>query len=227
MRRADEVELGDRPWVRAPRQIAHPGLAAQLGDVLARAGDRVPDDWRALARVRLAVRLAREARTSELAPALLDLAANDSWGAYMRLLAAATAYETTPASAVPHLTRILAGLTDVEYASRVDPDDELRGALLHRLWPSHISTTQVLPHVRARRNHHLFGSCQQFLRTFAARLPEADVPAVLSWARMQIDQRAPGPAVRGLTDEAQAPNTGPPDERPVGPGGHRVDRGDR
>jgi hypothetical protein len=215
LRQADEVELGDRPWARNRRQLDHPRLAAQLGEVLAQADSHMPDDWPSMARIRLAVRLARESRTAQLAEPLVELAANQRWDIHTRLLAALTAFETAPDQAVPRLTDILAGLTDVAFADAIDPDDELRGALLDMLWPGHLSAEQVLPHLRRRRNRNLFGSYQGFQRTFASRLSEEDLPAALQWAKTSSDPSGTA-LVEPTSDDATGPYADLPHERPVG-----------
>src|SRR6266511_4875520 len=214
LRRAPEIELGDHPWARSPRRLRHPGLDAQLLAVLTESEGAEPEDWPSWARVRLAVRLAREAGASQLAGPLLDLADNDTWSAVMRQLAARTAFETDPDRAVPRLARLLERFDDVEYSTRVDPDDEFRGSLLDMLWPDHISAEQLLPHLRKRRNRNLIGSYYMFERTFAARLPEDALAVILQLAKEQV--RPAGPSQ--LTAAAGDPESQdePPDERPVG-----------
>lgn len=215
LRRAGEIELGDLPWARSPRRLQHPGLHAQLLTVLREADGHEPADWASLARVRLAVRLAREAGASGLAGVLLDLAENDHWSAVMRQLAARTAFETNPDRAVPRLVRLLERFTDVGYAIGTDPDDEFRGSLLAMLWPDHISTEQLLPHLRHRRNRNLFGLYLGFERRFPARLPEEDLAPVLQWAKEQVGPVDGRPERTASTDDPQAPEE-PPDARPVG-----------
>jgi hypothetical protein len=152
------VELGDVPWARIRRDLSHPGLATQLLGALGDTTGSQPENWPSLAGVRLAVRLAREAGIPDLAGPLLDLADNDGWNSYTRKLAALTAFETAPDQAAPRLIDLLDRLADVDYASRLDPDDELRAALLGVLWPSHISTEHLLPHLRPRLSRDLFGT---------------------------------------------------------------------
>jgi hypothetical protein len=216
LRRASEVELGDQPWARARRRLSHPGLGAQLMAVLEETGGQEPQDWPALARVRLAVRLARETKIPELAAPLLDFATNNTWSVYIRMLAALAAFEAAPDEAAPRLTTVLERLADVDYASQVDPDDELRGALLDMLWPRYIRTEQVLPHLRRRRNRNLLGTYFRFEQTFAPELPEEDLYAVLGWAKDQLDDRGRTPAVTSSDDDPQGPEQGPSGERPVG-----------
>lgn len=216
LRRASEVELGDHPWARTRRRLNHPGLGTQLIAVLKEPGDQEPRDWPALARVRLAVRLARETGIRELAAPLLDLATNIAWSPHIRLLAALTAFETAPDEAAPRLTAMLERLADVDYASQIDPDDELRGALLEMLWPRHISIDQVLPHLRPRRNRSLLGMYFRFEQIFALELPEEDVYAVLQWAKDQLDDGGGAPAVTFSNEGPQGHNQDLPEERPVG-----------
>jgi hypothetical protein len=59
--RAPQLELSGASARRARWQVAYPGLAEQLAAVLAEVPGGEPQDWPTQARVRLAVRLAREA----------------------------------------------------------------------------------------------------------------------------------------------------------------------
>jgi hypothetical protein len=214
--RADEVELGDVPWARTRRDLSHPGLGAQLLAALGDTKDGQPEDWTSLARVRLAVRLAREAGTPDLASALLDLAANDAWSPHIRQLAALTAFETAPDQAVPRLIDLLDRLADVDYATRLDPDDELRGSLLNILWPAHVSTERILPHLRRRRRRNLFGTYRVFQETFASKLPEEDASAVMDWATAQLEDDGESSDFRSVTDDIPEADDDLPFDRSIG-----------
>jgi hypothetical protein len=191
--RAPQIELGDPSWRRARWQVAYPGLADQLAAVLAAVPGGEPQDWPTQARVRLAVRLAREAAASDLAEPLLALAEHDRWSPYTRQLAARTAFETAPEVAVPRLRALLDRLADEAYAAAADPDDELRGALLEMLWPDHLALEEALVQLRPRRHRWLFGLYARFLRTMPDRVGEADIPKLLAWtqARMEATPAAP------------------------------------
>jgi hypothetical protein len=215
LRRAGEIELGGLPWARSPRRLQHPDLDAQLLAVLAEAGGCEPEDWPSLARVRLAVRLAREAGVSGLAEPLLDLAENDSWSVVMRQQAARTAFEVDPDVAVPRLVILLERFADFEYATGIDPDDEFRGSLLAMLWPGHISVDQLLPHLRRRRNRNFLGSYLLFERTFPERLPDEELAVVLPWATQQVRSDGDRPQQLAPAGDPQTEED-PPDERPVG-----------
>lgn len=212
--RADEVELSDVPWARSPWQLQHPGLGHQLKDVLLGAGEIEPTDWPAQARIRLAVRLARETRTSELAEPLLVLAEADGWGAHMRQLAAITAFETSPEVAAPRLRRLLDRFRNDEHARRFDPDDELRGSLLGMLWPHHVTTQGVLDFLVPQRRHDFFGSYRTFKSHFSERLHGDDVALVLGWAVEKLQpphlmEKSYSPAATELEDPL-------PEEQPIG-----------
>jgi hypothetical protein len=183
LERAGEVELSDVRWARSPRRLAHEGLSEQLRAVFQVAGDEEPSDWSENARVRLAVRLARETLTAGLADELLDIAENDAWNPYVRQLAALTAFETQEAASVERLRGVLDRLSDTAYAANADPDDELRGALLSMLWPEHLPTEALIRWLRPRRNSNLIGTYWRFERSFPAQLEEDDVAFVLRWAR--------------------------------------------
>jgi hypothetical protein len=188
--RAPQIELSEPSWRRGRWQVAHPGLADQLTAVLAEVPGGEPQDWPTQARVRLAVRLAREAAGSDLASPLLDLAGHDGWSPYTRQLAARTAFETAPELAVPRLRALLERLADEAYATVIDPDDEVRGALLEMLWPEHLALGEALVQLRPRRRRWLFGLYARFLRTMPDRLDDSDIPRALAWAKARMEATA-------------------------------------
>jgi hypothetical protein len=228
--RAPQIELSDAPWRRARWRVAHPGLADQLGAVLAEVPGGEPGDWPTQARVRLAVRLAGEAPTAGLAEPLLELAEHDGWSSYTRRLAARSAFEAAPELAVPRLRALLLDrLADEAYAAAKDPDDELRGTLLDLLWPDHLALEEALTQLRPRQDRWLFGVYARFLRTMPDRVGEADVPRLLAWAqeRMEATPTATGadverataaqdPAPEGRQAGASAARDVDPDDMPIG-----------
>lgn len=180
--RAPEIELGEHRWLRARWRLEHPGLGEQLSPVFRDIHDGEPQDWATNAQVRLAARLAQEARARELVDPLLNLAEHEGWSAHMRRLAAAAAFEAAPEEASARLKGVLNTLANASHASEVDPDDELRGAILDMLWPDHLRAEEIIVHLRPRRRRSLFGSYALFLGTMADRLSEDDVAIVLAWA---------------------------------------------
>jgi hypothetical protein len=218
--RAGEIELGDYRWLRARWRLDHPGLGGQLAAVFREAPDGEPADWTTMARVRLAARLAQESGASELAEPLLLIAEHEGWGAHMRRLAASAAFESAPDQVAPRLRALLDRLADIDHATAVDPDDELRGAILEMLWPTYMPLEDVLVHLRPRRRRSLFGSYALFLRTMADRLSEDDAAILLGWAE-QRTRGAPG-AAEDTIGEATVDTSGSdedildPSELPVG-----------
>jgi hypothetical protein len=196
--RAPQLELSGAAARRARWQVAYPGLADQLAAVLAEVPGGEPQDWPTQARVRLAVRLAREVAAPDLAKPLLELAEHDSWSPYTRQLAARTAFQTGPDLAVPRLGVLLERLADEAYAAASDPDDELRGALLEMLWPDHLALEEALVQLRPRRRPWLFGVYDRFLRTMPDRIGDSDIPRVLAWAQARM---AATPGVTGPDEE--------------------------
>jgi hypothetical protein len=185
--RAPELELGESRLQRARWRLDHPGLAGQLASALSHVPSGQPEDWRALARVRLAVRLADEAVVADLAEPLLTLAEHDRWDRYTRQLAARTALKAAPARAIPRLRALLGRFSDTAYAQGVDPDDELRGTLLNLLWPEHLTLAETLVQLRPRRRSSLFGTYARFLRTMPEDVAEDDLPELLAWARTEVE----------------------------------------
>ncbi|WP_432825458.1 hypothetical protein [Dactylosporangium sp. CA-092794] len=182
LRRAGEIEVADRPWARAGRHLAHPALGRQLREVLAESDAGPPVEWESRARVRLAVRLARDAADADLVDRLLQLAEDDAWDDSTHVLAASSAFAGDPDRASDRLRGLLRRFTDPAVAVGEDPDGELRGGLLRMLWPRHIATVDVLPVLRHRGKPRRIGTFRLFRRIFAERLPEGDLDTVLRWA---------------------------------------------
>ncbi len=62
-----------------------------------------------------------------------------------------------------------------------DSQDEIKGIYLTLLWPSHLSTTELLSHLTPRRKRNHFGMYEGFLNELASTIPEGDLPLVLRW----------------------------------------------
>jgi hypothetical protein len=186
---AAEVELRGYSWRRARWGLRHPGLSAQLAQVFEDAETNPREDWAAQARLRLAVRLAHEARSADLVDPLLRVAESPGWNAHLRRLAAVAAFDADPSGAAPRLKAQLDLLSDVGYARQVDSDDELRGTLLDLLWPTYVATPNILAHLRPREHPSLFGSYALFLRTFLDKASDADLSVLLPWIRKAAEDR--------------------------------------
>jgi len=190
LKRAPEIEAGDQPWARASRHLTHPNLDAQLLAVLEESGTGQPPDEQAAARIRLAVRLAREARSVELVDRLLQLAEHDQWDSATRVLAARAAFEIEPDRSAHRLRTILERLADRDLARVIDPYDELSGSLLRLLWPQHLPTPDVLPFLNWPGRPMFFGAYRWFRREFAEQLPDSDIDVVLHWAAQLLNPNA-------------------------------------
>ena len=126
-------------------------------------------------------------------------------------MAASAALDGDPSTAVPRLRASLERLGDRDYALAVDPDDELKGSLLDDLWPSHVSTDEILPLLLARRRHRLTGAYWMFLWKFAAGLRGESLEAVLRWASSRVtEEPSEHPVYDNEDDETDT------DEVPVG-----------
>jgi hypothetical protein len=64
-----------------------------------------------------------------------------------------------------------------------DPMDELRGYYLKILWPSHLSSSDLLSLLTAPKSRGYTGSYRSFLFDLARDLPDSDLPQVLDWLR--------------------------------------------
>ena len=171
-----EVELGDRWWRRSELHLDHPGLVDQLTPVLRSAITDGPSDWKADARLKLALRIARKSDDLGLLEVLLEFAGCDEWPCHLRAWAAAAASSISLDSAASALTDLLQRLDDLP-----DEDDELRGVLLRSLVPGALTHLEAMPYLTPRKNRNLIGSYRSFLADFAEDISDDDAEALLVW----------------------------------------------
>ncbi|WP_042379923.1 hypothetical protein [Streptacidiphilus melanogenes] len=182
--RAAQVELSDIRWQMSHWDLHHPDLAAQIIQALDTAPASAAQDWPTQARVRLAVRLARDAAAPDpaLAASLLAVALDEKWLHTERRIAATAAHTCDPATAVPALRTILDSLSDPEHAARVDPDDSLRGTVLGLLWPAHLETETMIAALRQPLRPYDFAIYGAFLNAMPRHCNEDQLTEVLAWA---------------------------------------------
>ncbi|MEV4615673.1 hypothetical protein AB0K43_24230 [Kitasatospora sp. NPDC049258] len=197
LERAAQVELSDVRWHLSRWALDHPGIAGQLADVLEGASATAAEGWPTQARVRLAVRLAREVSSPDqrLAASLLEIVKNDAWSTAERRLAADAASACDPVGAVPVLIDVFTLLLDPAYAQRIDPDDNLRGTLLSLLWPEHLDTETMLRALRQPRLPQSFGRYGYFLTTVMRDCTEEQLPQILDWTARTTLAQAGHPTV--------------------------------
>lgn len=206
--RASEVEAGDHAWARASRHLKHPDLDAQLSAVLSRADSGRPTDLESVARIRLAVRLSREASGAGVANDLLRIVEHSQWDIPTRVLAAMTSFEISPDRSTARLAAVLASLADRERATTVDPYDELASTLLDILWPASVPVTDVLPFLSRPGNPNFSWTYRSFRRSFVEQLNEQDLDIVLRWSagvltpnvRQPLGDDAPSAAVTDVAE---------------------------
>ncbi|MGI5277010.1 NACHT domain-containing protein [Streptomyces rochei] len=190
---AAQVELSDTRWQLSRWDLRHSLFADQLADVLETAPREGAADWQTTARIRLAIKLAQEAGAAHprLAEALLRLVVNDAWHQTERRLAARAAFTCGEADrTVPVLTRVLASLAESSYATRVDPDQELRGTLLALLWPDHLDMASVLAALRPP-SPGMYGNYAQFLRNMPSQCSDEHLVELLAWAQRTVLKQEP------------------------------------
>lgn len=203
LHRAGELEAGPGGWAWARRRLAHPALGRQLLEVLADPNAGPPQDWDSYARVRVAVRLARDVDANdgaELIERLLQLAEHDAWDASTRTLAASAAFAGDPDDAAQRLRLLLRRFDDTATATASDPDGEIRGGILRLLWPRHLTTAEVLPSLRQQSDRTFIGSLRMFRLAFAESLPERDLGIVLQWAADEYSRDEQSGSVRDAFD---------------------------
>ena len=179
--RAGEVELTNRPWSRRTPSLDHPGLVDQLRVVIGQAGE-YSGSWDDLARVRLAVELARAASVGGLRSELLALLSDRTWPAHVRQLAALAAFNGEPDAVAAELKAFILDFEDAEFAAEIDPDQEILGSVLKVLWPTHLGVDEALRLMHPKLRRDLFGVYRAFLGSFPTTLNETDLGTVLDWA---------------------------------------------
>ncbi|MGN2641034.1 NACHT domain-containing protein [Nocardia takedensis] len=189
LERAARIELGDTQWSLARWDLHHPQLAEQLAEVLEGVSATGTQNWDTTARVRIAVRLARDATPADprLVAALLTLTAENAWHPAERRLAAQAAYELDPECSAPALIEVLESLNS-NADEPVDREHFLRGALLTLLWPDHIDLTTMLTSLRNPPTS-LYGVNAVFW-TFLRAVPDEQVGDVLAWTLSAVCQSA-------------------------------------
>nr|BFE51183.1 hypothetical protein GCM10017745_46100 [Saccharothrix mutabilis subsp. capreolus] len=215
---AVEVELSETVWMPGRWQVSHPGLAEQLRPVLDAAAHAPTSEWSGRARVRLAVRLARDAAVAELADPLLAIAEHDGWHVDERRHAAMTAMEAAPEVAAPRLRALLHSLHRSADTTFSDEMEELEGTLLQLLWPRYLPLYEMLRHVHPPRRTWYYGEYKYFLSEMTTGVHVDDFGALLRWACDRVVEPAPISRIEPIMsadadDSAMMPT---PDDGPIG-----------
>ncbi|RKN50278.1 hypothetical protein D7223_00185 [Micromonospora endolithica] len=167
--------------------VVHPDLARQLTDRLLTWIDQPFEAW-------WICRLALAGRISAVAPAALAIALDDRLPSWVRRPAIDV---VTDLGSAPERAALLDGL---KLHPDADPDDELRAGLLDGLYPQHLTTTRLLPFLTRPRRANFIGAYRKFLWEFPARIPNADLPEILAWARASREPHGSAEARRWTSD---------------------------
>lgn len=178
IRRADDAYLSDTWWRRRHLlPVNHPGLADQVLEALA---DKHDSTWRSVARSRILLDLAYESQDPRLGDRLTEIATSDTWDSPLRRQAADALAVCDP-SRIAELKPLLMSLADDTRAAAIDPNDEIRGALLLNMWPNVITPAELFLLARKRPTPSFYGVYAHFLTFRAAEVAQAsDALEVLS-----------------------------------------------
>lgn len=178
----DAMLLGSQ-WGLDLTLVIHPQLEDQLRRRLA--ADPIGD-----IRLWWVARLATAGGCRGLAQDLAGHAGDRSRPAALRRVLVRGVAQLGAGTSIRALAAIAAGLTPEE-----DPDCELAGELIDRLYPSVLSVTQLLPLLcREPVTPHLFGGYLRALQRLPQRIQAEDLPVLLGWlARIpeNFDQLSP------------------------------------
>ncbi|MFF9485479.1 NACHT domain-containing protein [Streptomyces sp. NPDC014676] len=188
LERAADVELGEARWQRTRWVLGHPGLARQLTPVLT-LGPGDFEDWETRARVEVALRLAEQCPSPELAPLLLKVAADARWPAGNRAHAAKAAFACDETLAAPALNEVL---TTLGPGTGTDSGSRLKGVLLTLLWPRHLDTSTMLDALIEPPSSDRYGMYEHFLAALPNGCPEAEVHRLVTWLAQVVKDHPAG-----------------------------------
>lgn len=170
---ADAGRLRDR-WGANNDVLCHDGIAEQIRPQLS---SPTP------ASRRLAFRLAADCTDERLRADLVAVALDSDRPEADRVAAAWAIVALNTASAPGD--DLLPLVTDPRIRGD-DPRDELLGVALLASWPHAIATAEVLDHI-TRPQADRYGMYHEFIRSLAAGLTAADLPAATAWLDPHID----------------------------------------
>lgn len=156
----------DEGWGVSTADLAHPGLAGQLGGWLAKADN----DWTMF----WICRIARQCVVTDYAPSLLSIALDSRWSNVVRTEAVEALSdvvgETVPTELLP--------LMDLPVDE--DPDDRILGATLRAMTPRGTPAERIVKALRAPRVPNFIGGYQIFLAELDRFVRPDDALTVLS-----------------------------------------------
>ncbi len=173
-RRGELTTAQLRPGVLEFRGLRYDHADLDLRPLLAARADGCNDQ------LECAIHLVRACKLPSLSAELADLVLDSGATIPIRVLAGYALRECGDATARKRLKPLIAGLPE-------DDEDELKGIALHCMWPSHLSTPDLLRALTPRRRPSLYGAYESFLLEldrdeFAAT---GHLEAGLRWAKGQ------------------------------------------
>jgi hypothetical protein len=163
----------DPDWGLDLTALAYPGLTVDLRQHLTDGLSHTEEVW-------WIGRLAEAGRCDELGEDLLNAVLDPRWAPWTRRPGAA-AIASFGDDAVMSRMRPLLSLEPDE-----DPDDELLAAGIEALYPTLLSTSELLEVLRPRRNTNLVGAYLVLLGQLSDQIPADDLPTVLRWAARRV-----------------------------------------
>jgi hypothetical protein len=180
LRLAEEGRLPRQPR-GAFRKLGHAQIDDQLEPLILDAdADRL--------KRRTAIDIAEEAAGERLAEPLVQVALRTGEDYGVRIGAAIASAQLGDDGVKERLKPLLTLPADE------DPDDELRGAVLHTLWPHLMSLDELLAVLGPPHRPELIGLYTMFLsREVPANIKTEDLPKALEWAQSQPREQRLGP----------------------------------
>lgn len=179
--RAHDGRLERWPSYGAEWSLAHPALADTLRPILGRLQAPDIDTSSAMGDFgagQLALVLARQVESADLAPELAAIALAEHLPVAARTAAARLVFQVAPDAVASSFRELL---NHVVAGTTADPKDELRGCLLDLLWPDYLSVHELLQALAPPRSDNL-GAYFGFRSEVARRFRDEDLDAVVDWA---------------------------------------------
>lgn len=155
-------------------RLAHPGIALQLTTVLENADDTPESKW-------LAYKIAEGCAVYELIPLLVRQTLNTTLPIRTRIDAIHVLRTLADENAAQQLRQLITAIPSN------DKDDELRGNLLHILWPSHLNVHELLRMLTPQKNSRFLGSYHSFIdpafiNGLESGIKTEHLPSLLYWS---------------------------------------------
>lgn len=189
------VALLDRADAISYRQRHSPAIANNLSHLASIETsrvirDRLLDDNASAFEIEFAIEIAEKCQWTDLSDILADRVLNTALPLRQRIDASYAVRHLADETAQGRLKELL----PIDPAG--DPQDDLRGNILHCCWPKHLTPIELTTHLIPPQKASYSGSYSYFLnyylpKSFASAIDESNASDLLSWSLMYITKQDP------------------------------------